>query len=152
MIERQTNSVTKKKKVMSIKRSELKKIETETGQKFFYSESEAYEYKKSLGNIVAKVDQWHLELDDITEQEAIERKNHIEKLISERPYANEAQKELLRKAYYQGEDIWSVSVVSEKTPEEFYSEGYEVPMIDDEVEGWIPADSVKVIDDTRDQI
>lgn len=137
---------------MSIKRSELKKIESETGQKFFYSESEAYEYKRSLGNIVSKVDQWHLELDDITEQEATERKKHIEKLISERPQANEAQKDLLRKVYYEGKDIWSVEVVSEKTPDEFYSKGYERPMYHDEDEGWISGDSVKAIDDTRDQI
>lgn len=147
---------------MSINRSELKKIEKETSKKFFYSESEAFKYKNSLGNIVAKIDQWQIILDDANDDELAERSKEIEQLIESRKQEqiaqfgkvlmNESQENLLRKVYKTSVDAWSVSIVSEKTPEEFYSKGYEVPMIDDEVDGWIPADSVKLIDDTRDQI
>lgn len=117
-----------------IKRSELKNLEN-SNVKYFYSEKEAQSYQRTLGNVISKIDQWQLKLDDATTEELEERKIYVERLISERPDANEAQKDLLRQVYYTSDDIYSVTIVSTKTPKEFYHNSLGVLVYDDEING-----------------
>jgi hypothetical protein len=154
-----------------IKRSELQKyiadptlLSIPANSKFFYSEVEAYNYKKSLGNVVSKIDHWHLKLDDLTETEAQEialnTEDEIEKIKQNqlkengKVLINDAQINLIR-SYSTSLDIYTVSVVSELTPKEFYKRGIDIMVFDDEVNGATRAvegvDYIKK-DDLEDQV
>lgn len=139
-----------------ILRSQFSQIEADptvlhipSRSKFFYSEQDTLNYQKSLGNKTTKIDQWQLQLDNMSEQEIAERSAYIETKIAEREaeqiaqygkvLMNDAQRQLLRDGYGNSVDIWSVSIVSDETPEEFYKEGSEMTFLyDDEINGATP--------------
>jgi hypothetical protein len=124
-----------------ILRSELNKIITNPtllhipmNSKFFYSESEAIEYRRTLKG-TSKIDQWMLKLDDMDEDEKKQRIEDIEKLITQRPNANDAQRKLLRDVYYSSVDFYSVSLISELSEKDFHKNELSVLVYDDEING-----------------
>lgn len=137
-----------------IKRSEFQQIKRNPeilhiskDSKFFFSEKEAIEYQSTI-NGSSKIDQWQMILDDATTEELTKRSEEIERLIETRKQEqiaefgkvlmNEAQENLLRDVYKTSIDVYSVSFVSLKSPEELISEGTEYGTYDDEINGATP--------------
>jgi hypothetical protein len=120
---------------------------------FFFSEIDASAFSKKInaengGDCVIRIDQLQLFLDDISEQELIERKARIENIINDRineslekwgkDYVNDAQKNLLRSVYVENMDMWEVTLLSTNS-KEFYHNPMDVMMIEDELDGWVRA-------------
>lgn len=142
-----------------IKRSEFEQIKKNPtvlhlgiDTKFFNTEAEAISYKNSL-SVLAKMDQWALVLDDVSEEEALllkaEKEASIEaakeKSIAEfgKNYLNASTENFLR-SLWNHKDIWSVTVVGVQSDGELLEQGAEYGTYDDEINGATAVDKPTV--------
>jgi hypothetical protein len=147
---------------MALLRSEIAPVLAQKNR-YFTSEKEANAYYSSLGNVVKKIDQWLMVLDDATSEELASRKAYIDGLIKERQPSktvkygiNKAQEKLMRDVYYTQQDVYEVVLVSPLTPREFFYPADEIiGTYDDEVNGATPVrrgdDGVMLKEDLIDQ-
>lgn len=139
---------------MSFKRSEFNKIKANPNilhipkeTKFFLNEVDANNYKKTIKGTSTK-HQWLMVLDDATEKEKKEIVKNlnasVEKTKQEqikdygKVLMNKHQEKLIYDVYSGSVDVWSVSFISHKTPQESIDEGTEYGTYDDEINGATP--------------